>query len=141
LFFSFKINYKESDSDDDKNYLQLVEPETNNINMLHTPATPSNIVEDNDGTTNDDDPNIQMSSDSEENFQVVDDDEYNPNVQISSDSEENYQVVDDNEYDANSDFNIDISSENLRVADENDCVQNVPIYHENQAHRAQVYIF
>jgi len=35
-------------------------------------------------------------------------------------------------------------SENLRVADENDCVQNVLIYHENKenhAPRAQVYIF
>jgi len=42
-------------------------------------------------------------------------------------------VVNDDEYenDANSDFNIDISFENLKVGDENDCAQNVPIYHEN----------
>jgi len=99
--------------------------------MLHTAATPPNIVEDNDGTTSDDDPfgNVQMSSDSTD----------------SEDIQENYQVVNDDEYDndANSDFNIDISSENLRI--ENDCVQNVPIYHENikenHAHRSQVYIF
>jgi len=66
LFFSFRINYKESDSDVDKNYHQLVEPETSNLNMPHTAATPSNIVEDNDRTTSDDDPfgNVQMSSDS-----------------------------------------------------------------------------
>jgi len=64
----------------------------------------------------------------------------------SEDIQENYQMVNDDEYDndANSDFNIDISSENLRKADENDCVQNVPIYYENikenHTHRSQVYI-
>jgi len=62
--------------------------------MPYTAATSSNIVEDNDGTTSDDDPfgNVQMSSDSTD----------------SEDIQENYQVIDDDEYDANSDFNIDI---------------------------------
>jgi len=132
LFFSFRINYKESDSDDDKNYHQVVEPETSNLNMSHTAATPSNIVEDNDGTTSDDDPfgNVQMSNDNTDN----------------EDIQENYQVVDNDKYDnnANSDFNIDFSFENLRVSNENNCAQNVPIYEnvkENHAHRVQVYIF
>jgi len=37
-------------------------------------------------------------------------------------------VVDDDEYDndANSDFNIGISSENLRIADENDALKMCP---------------
>lgn len=81
-------------------------------------------------------PNNSATSNADEDDRISDD-EFICNAQMSSDSiddlnAENYQMTDERDIETDSDIcNVYMPFENLRADDENDCLQNIPNYDDD----------